>query len=588
MRSLRLCAAGIARERGLNIPPDAATCRRERLPDAESLASCGALQRQRPLRIIRRLMARRSCFAAAGRITAPNRLGRHFSIIFMRLKYFSPIALALLAGSLFQSVARADPWAMPGDMALRHDVQVLADAGVVRSPVTAWPLPWATLAADLEDYPPGESASESVRGAFERVSRRLQTVKRSGGIQPNARLAGSSSPRSIRTFENKPRDDWEVQAGASWTGQRFAARIQATGVSDPEDNKNVRMDGSYAAVVLGNHILSGGVIDRWWGPGWDGSLIYSTNARPIPALSLERNVSSAFETKWLSWIGPWTYSLVYGWLDDDRAVKDAQFLGLRVAARPLKDLELALTRTAQWCGDDRPCDFDAFSDLVLGKDNRGDDGINIENEPGNQLAAVDIRWNSPLFDANYALYTQWTAEDEADGLPSRWIGLAGVEVWGRLDSRWLSGDWRLRLEGADTAAEFYKNSPRFDYAYEHFIYETGYRYRGRAIGHPMDNDGQMISLGGILVEQDGRSWNTLLRWTRVNRGERQGKDPLHSVSEDELNLVDAEISHRRPLRARGYDLGTIGLGLGYGYRENVKTDEEHNDVRGFLEWTWDI
>jgi hypothetical protein len=32
----------------------------------------------------------------------------------------------------------------------------------------------------------------------------------------------------------------------------------------------------------------------------------------------------------------------------------------------------------------------------------------------------------------------------------------------------------------------------------------------------------------------------------------------------------------------------VGIGLGYGYRENVKTDEEHHDVRAFLEWNWDI
>ena len=27
------------------------------------------------------------------------------------------------------------------------------------------------------------------------------------------------------------------------------------------------------------------VTDRWWGPGWDGSLILSNNARPIPAIT---------------------------------------------------------------------------------------------------------------------------------------------------------------------------------------------------------------------------------------------------------------------------------------------------------------
>jgi hypothetical protein len=506
----------------------------------------------------------------------------------MRLYSLLTVFTGLLAGLALSAQVRADPWAMPGDMALRHDVQVLADAGVVLSPVTAWPIPWATLAADLEDNAPVESAPLTVRSAYARVSRRLQAVRQADGIQLNARLAGSTSPRSIRTFENKPREDGELQAGVSWQGDRFAARAQATAVSDPEDGKNVRLDGSYGAMVLGNHIFSAGLIDRWWGPGWDASLIYSTNARPFPAVSAERNVSAAFETRWLSWIGPWTYSFVFGFLDDDRVINDAQFLGFRVAARPFRDFEVALTRTAQWCGDDRPCDFDTFTDLVVGKDNRGDEGVNIDNEPGNQLAAVDLRWNSPVFDANYAVYTQWTAEDEAGGLPSRWIGMLGVEAWGRVDSRWLSGDWRLRLEGADTASEFYKNSPRFDYAYEHFIYETGYRYRGRVIGHPMDNDGQMVSLGAILVEDDGRSWNSLLRWTRVNRGQRLGKDDLNSVSKDELNLIDAELSHRRRIVVRDYDFGVVGIGLGYGYRENVETDDTHHDARAFLEWNWDI
>jgi hypothetical protein len=49
--------------------------------------------------------------------------------------------------------AGADPWARPGDLALRHDIQLLADAGVIKSPVSAWPIPWATIAADLAGEP---------------------------------------------------------------------------------------------------------------------------------------------------------------------------------------------------------------------------------------------------------------------------------------------------------------------------------------------------------------------------------------------------------------------------------------------------
>jgi hypothetical protein len=370
-------------------------------------------------------------------------------------------------------------------------------------------------------------------------------------------------------------------------GQRFAARAQVTAVADPEDDKNFRFDGSYGAMVIGNHILSAGVRDRWWGPGWEGSLIYSTNARPMPSLSLERNVAKAFETKWLSWIGPWNYSFVYGFLDDDRTVNDARFLGFRVGFRPFNDLEFALTRTAQWCGDDRPCDLDTFWDLVKGKDNRGDDGVDLDNEPGNQLAAVDIRWTSPIGDGPYALYTQWAAEDEASGTPSRWIGLIGAELWGYLETDWLQGDWRVHVEATDSASEFYEDQIRFDYTYEHFIYRTGYRYRGRAIGHPMDNDGQMVSVGGTLVENADRSWNALLRWTRVNRG-GGSENFRHSVSEDELDIVDLSLSHSRRMEARGLELGIWSIGAGYAYRQNIVDDETHHDLRGYVEWKLDL
>jgi hypothetical protein len=48
-----------------------------------------------------------------------------------------------------------------------------------------------------------------------------------------------------------------------------------------------RADGSYLGVNFGNFMLSAGLMERWWGPGWDGGLILSTNARPIPSVTLE-------------------------------------------------------------------------------------------------------------------------------------------------------------------------------------------------------------------------------------------------------------------------------------------------------------
>ena len=48
------------------------------------------------------------------------------------------LLLSLLAGAT--PLAKADPWLAPGDEGLRSDIQLLADAGIIRGPVTTWPM----------------------------------------------------------------------------------------------------------------------------------------------------------------------------------------------------------------------------------------------------------------------------------------------------------------------------------------------------------------------------------------------------------------------------------------------------------------
>ena len=49
-------------------------------------------------------------------------------------------------------VAVSGSFVPAGDLGLRHDVQLLADYGVIKSTVTSWPMSWDTLAADLSAY----------------------------------------------------------------------------------------------------------------------------------------------------------------------------------------------------------------------------------------------------------------------------------------------------------------------------------------------------------------------------------------------------------------------------------------------------
>ncbi len=141
---------------------------------------------------------------------------------------------------------------------------------------------------------------------------------RTGQLGKHLRVAGTNEPDELRGFASTPREKGELEAGVDWTSEHFAVRLQASAAADPADDQTWRPDGSYVGVSLWNMMLSAGYVDRWWGPGWDGSLILSTSARPIPAITLERNYSEPFKVPVLKWLGPWRASILFGALESER------------------------------------------------------------------------------------------------------------------------------------------------------------------------------------------------------------------------------------------------------------------------------
>lgn len=470
--------------------------------------------------------------------------------------------------------AGAAPWVDPGDPALRGDIELLSDAGLLTAPVTTWPLSWGDIARDLENADVSVLRGEQEQSALLRLRRAMQLNTSVRQVRRELSLRVSSDPRPLRTFEDTPRERGELRAGVEWTGLRFAYRLRLTTVTDPSDDRIGRGDGSYIGVALGNYMLSVGQLERWWGPGWHGGLILSNNARPVPAVALRRNFSTAPTSRWLRWLGPWTWTTFMGQLENGRFVPDALLFGARLNFRPIPSLELGLSRTAQWCGSGRPCDLSTLADLLIGRDNRGEN-TELENEPGNQLAGLDWRWKLPSR-LHLAWYGQFIGEDEAGNLPSRYIGLTGMS-W-RAGRRLPGGHWSAQLELADTAAEFYTDPVRYDYTYEHFIYRDGYRYRDRSIGHAMDNDGFMVSLGLNVRTDSDRQWRGLMRRVELNRG-GTWPNPVAAVATDLWNL---ELTYGGPLGAGRFDLG-----LGLDWLDTVDGGSD-SDVRFHASWASEL
>ncbi|MGD8341537.1 MAG: capsule assembly Wzi family protein, partial [Gammaproteobacteria bacterium] len=316
-------------------------------------------------------------------------------------------ALAVLAtASLVGQPLNAEPFIAPGRAELRIDLQQLADEGVIDAPITAWPLSWQSLVADLENADLG-SMSPETRAAFDRVATELGFAELTHRFLPHVRIGIASEPIAVRSFASTPRAEGELEAGISYTGNRFSYNLNLMRAWDSPDDW--RADGSYIGFALDEWSVVAGLPERWWGPGMQGSLILSTNARPLPQIGVQRLSANGFDRPWLRWIGPWSMTSFIGQFDDDRVVNDALLFGLRLTARPLPQLEFGLSRAAQLCGDGRPCGGSQFFDMLTGRDNAGRRGLSKDEEPGNQLAGFDFRWS--FANLPFAAYMQWIGED---------------------------------------------------------------------------------------------------------------------------------------------------------------------------------
>lgn len=468
-------------------------------------------------------------------------------------------SLALGAGP-----ANASPWAEVGDSQLRSDIEILANYGLIDGVVTTWPLPWAqvsrALSADTSHLP------QHVRRSLERVRQRFETEAKPYRQRVTAAAHLTNEPPLVRGFDEVPRRQADLEAGFEymWSSTAFRLNVGFEGDFDSSAQSFI-LDGTYLAQEAANLLFYGGYVEQWWGPGWIGSLILSNNARAFPKVGVMRNDPKAFETPWLSWLGPWQFNAFMGILDDSRPVEDPFVFGLRVSLNPLPGLEIGASRTFMICGEGRSCSLDTFGKALVGNDN----DLGAAKDPSNQLAGVDIRYSNQLFGVPFSIYGQIIGEDEANGLPSKEAGLFGATVWGGLGD--MGAQWRLTTEYSDTTAKFFNSSPIFDTFYEHSNYRGGYRYHDRSIGSSLDNDTRLFSVSASLT--DTRDWIYRLAYHHadLNRddGDRAapGGNPV-SGSREKINIFEGGLE---------VPLASTRLGFHLRYRDDSPNTPDRSD-----------
>ncbi|MEY1661636.1 capsule assembly Wzi family protein [Isoalcanivorax beigongshangi] len=446
----------------------------------------------------------------------------------------------LLAGAI--GAAEARPWLEPDDLRARHSVQWLADRGCFNAPVSTWPLMWADLSPGLDAAATLPECRDSAAWrylAFERDYQRNHT------IQASVTLGGASDEPVFRGFSAAPREEAEASVRLEMSSGRLAMGLTGTWTNDPRDGDSGRVDGSYLAGTAGNWVLGAGAIDRWWGPGWRSSTILSDNARPAPGVWINRRASTPSGWRPASWLGPWNFTAFAGQLERERYVPRTKLIGMRFSFKPWRYMEVGLSRTVQWGGSGRPQGFSSFWEAMIGRDNgqRGPDG-----DPGNQLGGADVRFGFPVGSTVLGVYGQVTGEDEAGGLPSTYMGLAGIDLGTQL---W-QGEQRLFVEYTDTTAGAWSHERRPNVGYEHSIYRTGYRFNGRNIASTWESDAQVLSVGVSHFFSGGQEVSVGYDRAKLNRDGTQRPRPASAGIPmlDPIGRQDVDIyslQYRQPL-----------------------------------------
>lgn len=383
------------------------------------------------------------------------------------------LVLILTVNFILSVSTQAEPWVSTSDSWLRSDIETLSDIGVIKVPITTYPLMWSGILKNLDQIDTSQIAIE-YKDTYWRVKRAGKSALRTK-VKEETNLSFSTEALDFRSFGNSVREKSQFSARRYKVGKNSAWNLEVTRVNNPQDGEATRYDGSYFSYVLGNWVMTVGAVEQWWGPGWDSSNILSNNARPTKGISFTRNYSLASENALFSALGEWSLKGFVNQLDDPRTIEKPYFSGLTFSFKPMASLEASLRLTSISSG--KPIQ----ADLIL-KDKR--------------VTAMDLRWRLPSYIVSKRtptnVYISLTDEKLKSGLSTfQW----GISTQFKL----LDHQWRVFLENTNTAYN------EFNAVYEDDIYTTGYRYQQRNIGSTYDNDSKVFSLG--LMSRLSRNQN---------------------------------------------------------------------------------
>lgn len=489
--------------------------------------------------------------------------------------------LFLLFITLMSQIVKASPWIDASDLYTRIDIQNLANAGVITAPVTTFPLMWAAISDDLEKANTNDLPIYLV-SAHSRLMNKYKQIKNNKN-QQKIKLSLASDTKRFNSFGSSQHEKAQLSLSVEGMYGNWFGKLSTQFRKSPIDGESKTLDNSQIAYLAGNWMIKVGSYQQWWGPGWDSSLILSNNARPLPALGLSRYNSKAFDSPWLSWIGPWTFTAQMAKLESERAIPNALLWSSRATIRPLTSLEVGLSWSMQWAGDGQPRSIKDFARSITGQETCANGAStcdpSLNTKLGNHLAGIDIRWSTNVAGVPLALYGQTIGEDAVQYVkPADKAYLFGIDSFIP-----LKNPIHIFAEYTETQVACGTSSALNCY-YEHSTYKTGYRYQRKALGTSFDNDAKIWTLGLSQQNDNGHKWSAKLRLGKLNSDNKDiyPNTPAlgNQVSKISEELSQLELNYHLPLFQ-----GLLSIGGDMSHSRFIDKASK-NDVNIFTSWEY--
>lgn len=504
------------------------------------------------------------------------------------------------------STAFSGPWLTPGEawtssanLATKSDISLLADYGFIHAPILTWPLAWVDIGPSLLSSASIKQLKKSppfvVQTYFRVLSQYRAAIKQD--LKPAVYVSGGHKINPFRTFEFQPRYDFQSGLSFEKQDQHLAFKLAVDYGQYNDLTKDAHLDDSYLYGYLGNWAIGVDKMNNWWGPGYSSSVIYSTNPPPLAKFTFRRMQALPFDTKWLSWIGPWSFSTSLSMGGPEVQQSHPLIWLLNLSVRPLESLQFSLSRNSIFAGDKRPLNWRMLQNLLTADDNCDPNLYGAtyceKNTPGNELWELTGDWNmNQLLHIPANIYLQTAFNDRIPSNSYPWVYNAWHTIFPKLNppvparTAFLAGTstW---FAIKDQLMRLYAE---FEYTHQYAYYFWGefagniyggqypYIYYGKVIGSALGSEATGYTVGGILTESDGSSDSFMVRYLQLNQYNQSIQELGYPFTRQNVLWVSIN---------RSFDLpGNIGRLSGQiGYLQSLAGSGFQSTPSAFLSWT---